>query len=171
MGRHDSRFRFEKIAQRILEHLAPDVGVEGGERVVEEVNIRLAVKRAGNRKALPLPAGERRAAAADHRRVPIPKVFEIRGEGRGPQHLAVPRLVEGCVEDDVVPHRSRDDPRLLRGNGDGAAKGELCGGDGAAADALNEGRFAAADFANEEDKIAELCAESRDAQRKTAARC
>ena len=81
VGDNDAGLRFEEAADGIVEYLAPDGGVEGRERVVKDVNVRLAIERAGNRKALALSAGEGSTFSTDNRRVTVAEEGQVDGQG------------------------------------------------------------------------------------------
>ena len=64
--------------------------IDGTERVVQQVHVRILIHRAGHRDALLLPAAQRDAAVADLRQVAVGQDLEIGAELRGAQGTAVP---------------------------------------------------------------------------------
>src|SRR5450631_4475530 len=64
------------VAQ-VIEDLVFGVGVDAGERVVEDQNLGIANQGAGNRRALLLSAGERDAAFSHHRIVAFGKTLDV----------------------------------------------------------------------------------------------
>ena len=93
-------------------------GIDRGRGVVEDQDAWVEQEGAGDRDALPLAAGQRQSALADHRVVAVGQLLdEGRGLGAlgGEVHLRLGRL--GASERDVVMDRGAEEVRVL---GDGA---------------------------------------------------
>src|SRR5579863_4379086 len=67
----------------MVENFIFGVGVDAGERVVEDENLGIANYGAGDGGALLLPAGERDAAFADQRLVTFGEAFDVGGNVGG----------------------------------------------------------------------------------------
>ena len=111
-------------------HLAQagaDVGlrrrIDRGGRVVEDEDARVDREGARDRDPLPLSARERDAAFADDRvvslRQALDELVRLR-EPRDPLDLCVRQF--GKAERDVVPHRGREEERILGDDTDRAAQ-------------------------------------------------
>ena len=89
-------------------------GVDGCGGVVEDEDPRVDRERPRNREPLPLAAGERDPALADHRlvalRQPLDELVRLRGARDRLDRLL--RQVAGA-ERDVLPHRRREEERIL----------------------------------------------------------
>ena len=144
-------------------HLHAQLGIEIGERLVEQEDLRLAHDGAADRDALALAAGKLP-------RLALPQLVEMQDGGR----LVDALLDEGCVgtghpqsETHVLLDRHMRIERIgLEHHGD-AAVGRVDGGDVAAADRdgaaaglleagdqAQQGRFSAARRADEHDELA-----------------
>ena len=75
------------VGDDVVEDVRGGVGVEGGERVVEEVDVGVAVGRAGDRDALLLSAREVDAVLADHRLVAGLELVKVLLQGAGARNL------------------------------------------------------------------------------------
>ena len=116
-----------QIAQPAAQILA-DLGVERAERLVQQQDARLHRQRAGQRHALPLPAGElRRIAFAQG-----PELHQIEQLLHPPRDLRLGRagaaLAHGQPEADIVGHRHVAEQRiLLEHEADAAIRDRLVG--------------------------------------------
>ena len=120
---HDDEHRaaLEDRAQRGLGG-GLGVDVDGRQRVVEHEDPRPADDRPGQREALALAAGEGEALLADAR-VEAPR--QVEGEAglrdlEGGEHLGLGGV--GLAHEQVLPHRRREQRRLLEGEPDVAAE-------------------------------------------------
>ena len=97
--------------------------VDGGGRVVEDQDARVDHERARDREPLPLAAGERDPALADHRVVAVRQLLDelvrLRG-ARRPLDLLVGRVED--AEGDVLAHGRREEERILGDDADLAAQ-------------------------------------------------
>ena len=97
--------------------------VDRGGRVVEDEDARVDGEGARDRDPLPLSARERDAALADDRVVSLRQALDELVRLREPRHpldLRVRQL--GQAERDVVPHRGREEERILGDDADRAAQ-------------------------------------------------
>ena len=115
-----------KIVVRPLHHVAQvvenfvfGVGVDAGERVVENQNLRIANQGAGDGSALLLSAGERDAALADHGVVAFGKALDV-GRDVGGFGGVVNLLVGGRVDAkrDVLADAVAEQESFLRDESD-----------------------------------------------------
>jgi hypothetical protein len=100
----------------------PGAGVEAGGGLVQEEHGGVPDHGAGDRQALALPAGQRPAALADHRVVPVRQQPDERVGVRlaGRRHdLGVGGV--GPAVGDVLPHRAVEHQRLLQDHGHAVA--------------------------------------------------
>ena len=114
--RRDSARSAAKIAASV-------VGVDGGGRVVEDQDPRVGEQRAGQRDPLPLPAGQREPAFADHGVVPVrQRVDEL--VGRRPVGGGADLLGGGVgpAEGDVGRDGVGEQERLVEDEADGVAQ-------------------------------------------------
>ena len=106
-----------------VEHAQADRHVEHGHRFVGDQHLRLHRQRAGDRHALPLPAGQRQPALADHGVVAVgqlgDELVHLRGF-RGREHLRVGGVRPAVG--DVGPDRVGEQERLLEHHAHGAAQ-------------------------------------------------
>mmetsp|Transcript_4166 Transcript_4166/g.12478 ORF Transcript_4166/g.12478 Transcript_4166/m.12478 type:complete len:444 (+) Transcript_4166:1472-2803(+) len=107
----------EEAAHALAHQLRTDLGVDGGEHVVEEdgggraAAGRVAGAREGDARLL--AAGEVDAPLSDLGPVPGGQLLEVGGEGARAEHLLVEARVEGLAEEHVVLERHVLYPRLL----------------------------------------------------------
>ena len=94
--------------------------VDRGGCIVENEDSRIDQERARDRDPLPLASGERDAALPDDRVVPLREVVHDEVVSLGCTRCGLDRLVGsvGKPERDVVPHRCREEERILGDHSD-----------------------------------------------------
>lgn len=127
VGDQDHGRGAQQPAHAPLEDVRRHVAVHRGEGVVEQVHVGPLVHGPRQGHALLLPAAEVDPALADLRLVPGGELVQVRQQGAGLQHGAVPVGVVRGAEEHVVAQRGVLDPRHLGGVADAAADGQGAG--------------------------------------------
>ena len=126
--RHDQARAAAAHLAEAMKNLVFRIGVDGGERVVEDQHAGIGHQCACQGGALFLPARQRDAALAHQRVVPVGEVAEVLVESSQPGglfHRQAPRLHRQTShlwrKSDVGLERVRKEERLLRRHADGGA--------------------------------------------------
>ena len=121
--RNENRCASAHDLAQMIENLVFGLGVDTGQRVVEDQDARIANERAGDGDALFLPARERDTALPDHRLVLVRKALDVGGNigglGGGAD-LLIGRIFH--AEGDVFANRVAEQERFLRNEADVAAQ-------------------------------------------------
>ena len=96
-----------------IEQLLADVHVDGRQRVVQKVEICLAVRSARHGHSLSLATRQVDAPLSDFGLVARWQHLEVRLECAGIEHRVVSRIIEWLAEQDVVPESGVLNPRSL----------------------------------------------------------
>lgn len=138
--------RPDALLEQPLRHLR----VHRGNRVVQQVDVRLAVERPRHCQSRLLSSRKRDALLSDYSLLLVPQGLEVLHEAGLRQSAGVLGLVERPSEEDVVADGVGEDDGLLLDVGDGAADLEAAGVVG---DVLEDGpeepAFAGADLAGD----------------------
>mmetsp|Transcript_10044 Transcript_10044/g.29733 ORF Transcript_10044/g.29733 Transcript_10044/m.29733 type:complete len:505 (+) Transcript_10044:1674-3188(+) len=114
----DEHHRGAAIPQEPVEHAGAEevrrhLRVHGGERVVEQHEVRAGVARAREAHARLLPAAEVHALLADLRVHAVGQLRRVHVQRAGGEHALEALRIVGGVEEHVGPQRAREDPGLL----------------------------------------------------------
>mmetsp|Transcript_8825 Transcript_8825/g.27967 ORF Transcript_8825/g.27967 Transcript_8825/m.27967 type:complete len:245 (+) Transcript_8825:2421-3155(+) len=139
MGDEEDDFAaVSEVADELVEEVRGDVGVDGAEDVVEEVDVCVGVERARERDALLLPAAERQAFFTDFGLVAVGEFLQVLEQGATAYGVVVANVVKGRAEKDVLLERGVANPGSLRDIGNQSGDPEGARDDGGLAEKADE---------------------------------
>lgn len=101
------------LPDAVMEDVIGHVGVEGAERVVQDVNVPVTVEGTGQADSLALPAAQVGATFTNLCEVSVGQQGKVWSETAGAQHRLIPVLLVLLSKQDVVSQCCVQDPGLL----------------------------------------------------------